>query len=86
MNDEQRGVALFQPQPCGTRPFFQLAALSFAHVAVLFMPTPPTNLDCPGWDPGLHADFWYEGLTEKAKVRFFYVCAVHPLGCDVQIT
>jgi len=35
MNDEQCRVALFQPQPSGPRPFFRLAALSLAHVAVL---------------------------------------------------
>ena len=35
MNDEQRGVALFQAQPAGLGPFFRPAALSFAHVAPL---------------------------------------------------
>ena len=35
MNDEQRRVALFQPQPVGPGPFFRLAALSLAPVALL---------------------------------------------------
>jgi len=32
MNDEQRGVALFQAQPEGLSRIFRPAALSFAHV------------------------------------------------------
>ncbi|MEW7997902.1 MAG: hypothetical protein AB2540_12840 [Candidatus Thiodiazotropha endolucinida] len=35
MNDEQRGVALFQGQPEGLGLFFRPAALSFAHVEKL---------------------------------------------------
>jgi len=35
MNDEQRGVALFQAQPAGLGLFLRPAVLSFAHVAGL---------------------------------------------------
>jgi hypothetical protein len=35
MNDEQRRQGVFGAQPFGAGPFFRLAALQLAHVAVL---------------------------------------------------